>query len=139
MTDADVDGAHISTLILTLFYRYMPELIKNDHVYIAQPPLYKVSWKNEHRYLYRDSNLENFKNENPDLNFEIQRYKGLGEMNPRQLWKTTMNPENRKLQKVEIDDEIEADDVFTRLMGSKASLRKQFIFKNADMVKELDV
>ncbi|MGM0437560.1 MAG: DNA topoisomerase (ATP-hydrolyzing) subunit B [Bacillota bacterium] len=139
MTDADVDGAHISTLILTLFYRYMPELIKNDHVYIAQPPLYKVSWNNGQRYLYRDSNLENFKKENPNLNFEIQRYKGLGEMNPRQLWKTTMNPENRKLQKVEIDDEIEADDIFTRLMGSKASLRKQFIFKNADMVKELDV
>ena len=139
MTDADVDGAHISTLILTLFYRYMPELIKNDHVYIAQPPLYKVNWKNGQRYLYKDSNLENFKKENPELNFEIQRYKGLGEMNPRQLWKTTMNPENRKLQKVEIDDEIEADDVFTRLMGSKARLRKEFIFENADMVKELDL
>ena len=139
MTDADVDGAHISTLILTLFYRYMPELIEEGHVYIAQPPLYKVSWKNKQKYLYRDANLENFKKENPDLNFELQRYKGLGEMNPRQLWKTTMNPENRKLQKVEIDDEIEADDVFTRLMGSKASLRKQFIFNNADMVKELDV
>ncbi|MGM0409780.1 MAG: DNA topoisomerase (ATP-hydrolyzing) subunit B [Bacillota bacterium] len=139
MTDADVDGAHISTLILTLFYRYMPELIKNDHVYLAQPPLYKVSWKKKHKYLYTDMELRKFKSEKKDVNFEIQRYKGLGEMNPKQLWKTTMNPETRKLQKVEIDDEIEADDIFTRLMGSKASLRREFIFRNADMVKELDV
>ena len=139
MTDADVDGAHISTLILTLFYRYMPELIKNDHVYIAQPPLYKVSWKGKEKYLYTDLDLQKFKKEHEDISFSIQRYKGLGEMNPRQLWKTTMNPENRKLQKVEIDDEIEADDIFTRLMGSRASLRREFIFENADMVGELDV
>ncbi|MFW5786984.1 MAG: DNA topoisomerase (ATP-hydrolyzing) subunit B [Halanaerobiales bacterium] len=139
MTDADVDGAHISTLILTLFYRYMPELIKNEHVYIAQPPLYKVSWKNKHRYLYSDKELENFKEKNNELSYNIQRYKGLGEMNPRQLFETTMNPENRKLQKVEIEDDIEADDIFSRLMGARASLRREFIFKNADMVQELDV
>jgi DNA gyrase subunit B len=139
MTDADVDGAHISTLILTLFYRYMPELIKNNNIYIAQPPLYKVSWQGKERYLYTDIDLQKFKNEHNDISFSLQRYKGLGEMNPRQLWNTTMDPEGRKLQKVEIDDEIEADDIFTRLMGSKASLRREFIFENADMVGELDV
>ncbi len=139
MTDADVDGAHISTLILTLFYRYMPELIKNDHVYLAIPPLYKISWKNNEKYLYTDRELLKFKKKLQNKNFSIQRYKGLGEMNPRQLWKTTMNPENRKLEKVEIDDEIEADEVFTRLMGTNAKLRKDFIFNNADLVKELDI
>jgi len=139
MTDADVDGAHISTLILTLFYRYMPELIKNEHVYLAMPPLYKISWKNNEKYLYTDKELASIKDKLQDSKYLIQRYKGLGEMNPRQLWKTTMNPENRKLEKVEIDDEIEADEVFTRLMGSNARLRKEFIFNNADMVKELDV
>lgn len=138
MTDADVDGAHIATLILTLFYRYMPELIENGHVYLAQPPLYKVSWKNNEEYLYNDNALTEMKN---DLKsgFSIQRYKGLGEMNPRQLWSTTMDPETRKLLKVEIDDEIEADEIFTHLMGSNASLRREFIINNADMVDELDI
>ncbi|MFW5992397.1 MAG: DNA topoisomerase (ATP-hydrolyzing) subunit B, partial [Halanaerobiaceae bacterium] len=138
MTDADVDGAHISTLILTLFYRYMEELIKEGHVYIARPPLYKVNWKNKNKYLYSDQELNKFKEKINDK-FSLQRYKGLGEMNPGQLWETTMNPERRKLEKVEIDDEIEADEIFTRLMGSNASLRKEFIFNNASLVNELDV
>ena len=139
MTDADVDGAHISTLILTLFYRYMLQLIENEHIYLAKPPLYKVSWKNNERYLYSDSKLEQFKEKMGDTNFSIQRYKGLGEMNPGQLWETTMDPEQRKLQKIEINDEIEADDIFSQLMGANASLRKDFIFSNADMVGKLDV
>lgn len=139
MTDADVDGAHIATLILTLFYRYMPDLIEKGHIYLAQPPLYKISWKNNEKYLYSDKELNNTKEKLKGINFSIQRYKGLGEMNPRQLWKTTMNPETRKLQKIEIDDEIEADEVFTRLMGSNASLRREFIIKNADLVEELDI
>ncbi|MFW6381233.1 MAG: toprim domain-containing protein, partial [Bacillota bacterium] len=139
MTDADVDGAHISTLILTLFYRYMPELIENGHVYLARPPLYKITRGSQERYLYTDKELEDFKEEAGEKNYSIQRYKGLGEMNPGQLWETTMDPENRKLQKVEINDEIEADDIFSRLMGANASLRKEFIFNNADMVSDLDV
>lgn len=139
MTDADVDGAHIATLILTLFYRYMPELVKQGHVYLARPPLYKVSWKKNEQYLYSEQELLELKKELKDTPLAIQRYKGLGEMNPRQLWHTTMNPETRKLQKVEIDDEIEADEVFTNLMGSNASLRREFIIANADMVDELDI
>jgi len=138
MTDADVDGAHIATLILTLFYRYMPELIENGHVYLAQPPLYKVSWKNNEEYLYNDEALVKMKDKLKS-GFSIQRYKGLGEMNPRQLWDTTMDPETRKLLKIEIDDVIEADEVFTHLMGSNASLRREFIINNADMVNELDI
>ncbi|ACL69924.1 DNA topoisomerase (ATP-hydrolyzing) subunit B [Halothermothrix orenii] len=139
MTDADVDGAHIATLLLTLFYRYMPELIKEGYIYIAQPPLYKVSWKKNIRYLYTDKELESLKRELENKSYSIQRYKGLGEMNPRQLWETTMNPETRKLLRIEIDDEIEADEIFTRLMGSNASLRREFIISNADMVDELDI
>ncbi|MFW6035813.1 MAG: DNA topoisomerase (ATP-hydrolyzing) subunit B [Halothermotrichaceae bacterium] len=139
MTDADVDGAHIATLILTLFYRYMPELIEAGYVYLAQPPLYKVSWNKEEKYLYTDQELEQFKKELGENSFSIQRYKGLGEMNPGQLWNTTMDPNNRKLLKIEIDDEIEADEVFTHLMGSNARLRRDFIISNAYMVDELDV
>ncbi len=138
MTDADVDGAHIATLILTLFYRYMPELIENGHVYLAQPPLYKVNWKKNEEYLYNDDALARLKNKLKS-GFSIQRYKGLGEMNPRQLWDTTMDPETRKLLKIEIDDDIEADEVFTHLMGSNASLRREFIINNAEMVNELDI
>ncbi|MFW5998839.1 MAG: DNA topoisomerase (ATP-hydrolyzing) subunit B [Bacillota bacterium] len=139
MTDADVDGAHISTLILTLFYRYMDELIENNHIYLARPPLYKVSWKGNEKYLYTDRDLKTFRNNHRTLNFSLQRYKGLGEMNARQLWDTTMDPENRKLQKIEVNDEIEADDIFSQLMGANASLRKEFIFSNADMADNLDV
>lgn len=139
MTDADVDGAHIATLILTLFYRYMPELVIKGHIYLAQPPLYKISWKSKEKYLYADKELVELKQELADNKYTIQRYKGLGEMNPKQLWNTTMNPETRKLLKVEIDDEIEADEIFTNLMGSNASLRKEFIIANADKVEELDI
>jgi DNA gyrase subunit B len=139
MTDADVDGAHIATLILTLFYRYMPELIDNGHIYLAKPPLYKVTKRGKSHYLYSDQELEEFRADNEGSSFSLQRYKGLGEMNPEQLWDTTMDPENRVLQKVEIDDEIEADDIFTRLMGSNASLRKEFIFKNAELAQTIDI
>ncbi|WP_018248748.1 DNA topoisomerase (ATP-hydrolyzing) subunit B [Orenia marismortui] len=139
MTDADVDGAHICTLILTLFYRYMPELIEKGHVYIAQPPLYKVTYRKTEKYLYTDKQLESYLADKDRNKISIQRYKGLGEMNPGQLWKTTMDPENRKLQKVEIDDEIVADDVFNRLMGSKARLRREFIMKNADLADNIDI
>ncbi|MCK8827885.1 DNA topoisomerase (ATP-hydrolyzing) subunit B [Natroniella acetigena] len=139
MTDADVDGAHICTLILTLFYRYMPELIKNGHVYIAQPPLYKVSYRGDEEYLYTDKELKKFVADKSRNQIGIQRYKGLGEMNPEQLWQTTMNPKTRKLQKIEIEDEIIADDVFNRLMGSKASLRREFIMKNANLADNIDI
>ncbi|MFW6001121.1 MAG: DNA topoisomerase (ATP-hydrolyzing) subunit B [Halanaerobium sp.] len=139
MTDADVDGAHIATLILTLFYRYMPELIENGYIYLAKPPLYKVTKRGRSHYLYSDQELEEYRAENEDSNFSLQRYKGLGEMNPEQLWDTTMDPENRVLQRVEIDDDFEADDIFTRLMGSNASLRKEFIFNNAELAEKIDV
>lgn len=138
MTDADVDGAHIATLILTLFYRYMPELIEKGHIYLAQPPLYKVSWNKKEQYIYNDEELSIIREEIKG-NFVIQRYKGLGEMNPEQLWSTTMNPETRKLLRVEINNDIEADEIFTQLMGSNASLRKDFIINNAELVKELDI
>lgn len=138
MTDADVDGAHIATLILTLFYRFMPELIEKGHVFLAQPPLYRVSWNKKEKYLYNDQELLEFRNKVKG-NFVIQRYKGLGEMNPEQLWSTTMNPETRKLLRVEINNDIEADEIFTQLMGSNASLRKDFIINNAELVKELDI
>ena len=139
MTDADIDGAHISTLILTLFYRYMQDLIEEGHVYLARPPLYKVTYRKNSQYIFNEQGLEEYREEVGSGNFSIQRYKGLGEMNPDQLWDTTMSPETRKLQKVEINDEIEADDVFTKLMGSNSKLRKKFIFKNADLATEIDI
>ncbi|MGM0501568.1 MAG: DNA topoisomerase (ATP-hydrolyzing) subunit B [Bacillota bacterium] len=139
MTDADVDGAHICTLILTLFYRYMPQLIENNHIYIAQPPLYQVSYGGNKKYLYNVDALQEYLSDKNRERVSIQRYKGLGEMNPLQLWSTTMDPDNRKLQKVEIEDEIEADEIFNQLMGSKASLRREFIMENADLADNIDV
>ncbi|MCK4260480.1 MAG: DNA topoisomerase (ATP-hydrolyzing) subunit B [Halanaerobiales bacterium] len=140
MTDADVDGAHISTLILTLFYRYMHKLIDERYVYIAQPPLYKVNLgKKKEKYMYSDKELKKYLKKIGDQKYTIQRYKGLGEMNPKQLWDTTMNPETRKIQRVEIEDEREADIVFDKLMGNNAELRKEFIIENADLVEELDI
>lgn len=139
MTDADVDGAHICTLILTLFYRYMPELIREGHVYVAQPPLYKVTYRGDEEYIYTDKLLQEYLVDLDRNKVSIQRYKGLGEMNPSQLWETTMNPENRKLQEIMIDEEREADNIFTRLMGSKAKLRREFIMANADLASNLDV
>ncbi|ABR30535.1 DNA gyrase subunit B [Thermosipho melanesiensis] len=139
MTDADVDGAHIRTLLLTLFYRYMKELIDEGRIYIAQPPLYKVNVNKKIYYFYSDEELEEFKENLKDKKFEIQRYKGLGEMNPQQLWETTMDPEKRKLLKVEIEDAEEADELFEMLMGSDTESRKEFIFRHALQVKEIDI
>ncbi|GAB6136822.1 DNA topoisomerase (ATP-hydrolyzing) subunit B [Halanaerobaculum tunisiense] len=139
MTDADVDGAHICTLLLTLFYRYMPELIANNHIYVAQPPLYKVTYGGQSKYLYTDQDLQDYFEGKNRSRVSIQRYKGLGEMNPEQLWTTTMDPEFRKLQKVEIEDEIMADDVFNRLMGSKVSSRREFIMNNANLASNIDI
>ncbi len=139
MTDADVDGEHISTLLLTLFYRYMKPLIDNGYIYIAQPPLYKVSHGNKFEYLYTDQQLSGYLKRLKDTKYTIQRYKGLGEMNPDQLWNTTMNPETRKLQLVEIEEDLQADEIFDKLMGNNADLRKEFIFENAELVDDLDI
>ncbi|MFP3488771.1 toprim domain-containing protein, partial [Staphylococcus sp. SIMBA_130] len=118
MTDADVDGAHIRTLLLTFFYRYMRPLIENGYVYIAQPPLYKISQGKKVTYAYNDRELDVILNEIPkNPKPGIQRYKGLGEMNPTQLWETTMDPESRTVLQVELHDAIEADEVFDMLMG----------------------
>ena len=138
MADADVDGSHIRTLLLTFFFRYMRPLIEHGHVYIAQPPLYKVTkGKNVLKYAYSDPELEKLLAEYPGA--EVQRYKGLGEMNPTQLWETTMDPEVRTLLKVEMEDAAQADEVFTILMGEKVEPRREFIEKNAKNVGRLDV
>lgn len=141
MTDADVDGAHIRTLLLTFFYRYMRKLIDDGHVYIAQPPLYKVSKGKNENYAYTDSELEKILSDlgGKDNSTDIQRYKGLGEMNATQLWDTTMDPEKRILLKVNIDDAIAADEIFTILMGEKVEPRKEFITQNAKNVVNLDI
>ncbi|ACR79076.1 MULTISPECIES: DNA topoisomerase (ATP-hydrolyzing) subunit B [Kosmotoga] len=139
MTDADVDGAHIRTLLLTLFYRYMTPLINAGHIYIAQAPLYKVELNRKKYYFYSDEELEEFLKNNDGKKVSIQRYKGLGEMNPDQLWETTMNPESRKLIKIEMEDVEEADRVFTILMGSEVEERREFIERHALMITELDV
>ncbi len=138
MTDADVDGAHIRILMLTFFYRYMVQLIQNGNVYIAQPPLYKLTIGKIVRYAYSDEELKQIKEEIGNSRYSIQRYKGLGEMNPEQLWETTMNPENRVLLKVTIDDAIKADKQFSLLMGDDVAPRKEFIEKNAKYVKNID-
>lgn len=141
MTDADVDGAHIRTLLLTFFYRYMRELVEKGHVYIAQPPLYKISKGKKEQYAYSDKEseiiLEEFGGKDSSIN--IQRYKGLGEMNATQLWDTTMDPETRILLRADIEDAILADEVFTILMGDKVEPRREFIQKNAKKVSNLDI
>ncbi|HSH34767.1 DNA topoisomerase (ATP-hydrolyzing) subunit B [Schnuerera sp.] len=139
MTDADVDGAHIRTLLLTFFYRYMKDLLEKGHVYIAQPPLYKISKGRAEHYVYSDNELEELFEEIGRSNYSIQRYKGLGEMNPEQLWETTMDPEKRVLLKVAIEDGIAADEIFTTLMGDRVKPRREFIQKNAKLVKNLDI
>ena len=140
MTDADVDGSHIRTLMLTFFYRYMRPLIEKGYVYIAQPPLYKVSRKSYERYVYDDQELEQVLAElGPDAKPDIQRYKGLGEMNAEQLWATTMNPETRSMMRVKLEDAISADEIFTLLMGEKVEPRRDFIMENAKLVADLDV
>jgi len=164
MTDADVDGAHIRTLLLTLFYRYFKEVITGGYLYIAQPPLYGVQMGKELRYAYSDAELTKVQEEmvkarkvkpkvkkakkvkdegeeeiETTANASIQRYKGLGEMNPDQLWKTTMNPENRILKQVKIEDAQSADETFTVLMGSEVAPRKKYIQTHAKSVKNLDI
>lgn len=139
MTDADVDGAHIRTLLLTFFYRYMKPLIEEGHVYIAQPPLYKISKGKKDAYVYTDRELERKLDEIGRENVSIQRYKGLGEMNPEQLWDTTMNPETRTLLKVDIEDAVAADEIFTILMGDRVEPRREFIQQNAKKVQNLDI
>ena len=140
MADADVDGAHIRTLLLTFFFRYMRPLIENGNVYLAQPPLYKLSKKGkEDVYCYTDEEMTKHLNEMGREGVNIQRYKGLGEMNPEQLWETTMNPEKRILIKVKLEDAIKADEIFTILMGDDITPRRKFIEDNAKYVKNLDI
>ena len=140
MTDADVDGAHIRTLLLTFFYRYMQPLIKEGHIFIAQPPLYLVRKGQRHMYAYSDDELQKVLDEvGRDNNPYVQRYKGLGEMNPEQLWETTMNPEARTVLQVHLEDAAEADAIFSVLMGDKVEPRRQFIEQNAGKVRNLDL
>lgn len=141
MTDADVDGAHIRTLILTFFYRYMTGLIENGHVYIAQPPLYRLLEGKVEKYVYSEEEKDKVVKdiESRKKKVMIQRYKGLGEMNPDQLWHTTMDPEKRKLLQVDIEDAVEADEIFTILMGDKVEPRREFIQKYAKEVRNLDI
>lgn len=141
MTDADVDGAHIRTLLLTFFYRYMRPLIDGGHVYIAQPPLYKVSKGKKEGYAYTEEEIANLLEEfgGKDNTINIQRYKGLGEMNASQLWETTMDPEHRILKKATVSDAIVADEIFTILMGDKVEPRREFIQKNAGKISNLDI
>jgi len=138
MTDADVDGSHIRTLILTFFYRYMQPLIEAGYVYIAQPPLYQVKKRSSASYAYSDAELARIL-ESAGGKAQVQRYKGLGEMNPDQLWDTTMDPENRTLLKVTLEDAIEADEIFSILMGAKVEPRREFIETHASEVKNLDI
>ena len=139
MTDADVDGAHIRTLLLTFLFRYMRPLIENGYVYAAQPPLYKVKKQKQEHYVYSDEELNELLEEIGRNSIDIQRYKGLGEMNAEQLWDTTMDPEKRTLLQVDIEDAVIADEVFSMLMGDKVGPRKEFIEKNAKYVRNLDI
>ncbi len=139
MTDADVDGSHIRILMLTFFFRFMRPLIENGHVYIAQPPLYKVTKGKTVKYCYSDDELNEYLDSIGRKGNEIQRYKGLGEMDPEQLWETTMDPKSRTLLRVNMDDAIAADEIFTVLMGEQPELRRQFIEDNATLVTELDI
>ena len=139
MTDADVDGSHIRILLLTFFFRFMRPLVEHGHVYIAMPPLYKVTKNKQEVYLYDDKELDAYLDAVGRKGTDIQRYKGLGEMNAEQLWMTTMNPETRTLKKVTMEDAVAADELFTLLMGEKPELRRQFIEENAKLVEDLDI
>ena len=137
MSDADVDGSHIRILLLTFFFRYMRPLVEQGHVYIAQPPLYKVTKGKIERYCYSDDELR--KNLDELGKCDVQRYKGLGEMNAKQLWETTMNPETRTLLRVSVEDAQEAENAFSLLMGDQPELRRKFIEENAKLVTDLDI
>ena len=140
MTDADVDGAHIRILLLTFFYRFMPQLIEKGYVYAAQPPLYKVTRGKFEKYVYSDIELQKTLDElGRDSKPDVQRYKGLGEMSYQQLWDTTMDPTKRSMYRVEMKDAIAADELFTLLMGDKVEPRKVFIEQNAKLVANLDI
>ncbi|MCU0610474.1 MAG: toprim domain-containing protein, partial [Candidatus Eisenbacteria bacterium] len=139
MTDADVDGAHIRTLLLTFFYRYMRELMERGHVFIAQPPLYRVKKGKEEYYAYDEAERDRLLERVGRHGSSVQRYKGLGEMNPEQLWRTTMDPERRTMLRVTMEDAVEADHIFTVLMGEQVPPRRAFIEQNAARVRNLDV
>ena len=140
MTDADVDGAHIRTLLLTFFYRYMKPLIQNGNVFIAQPPLYLIRTGKKHTYAYSDEELQRKLDEvGRQNNPYVQRYKGLGEMNPEQLWETTMDPESRRMLRVTVKDAIAADQLFTTLMGDAVEPRRAFIEENALKAANIDI
>jgi DNA gyrase subunit B len=139
MTDADVDGSHIRTLLLTFFYRYMEPLIENGHLFIAQPPLYRIQTRQGSRYVYTEEEKDQILKRSRDGGLSLQRYKGLGEMNPEQLWETTMNPENRTLLQVTVEDAAAADRTFDMLMGSSVPPRRRFITTHAKAVRNLDV
>lgn len=139
MTDADVDGSHIRILLLTFFYRFMPELIHHGHVYVAQPPLYRLSYGKENVYVANDHELEAYKTKYPNKKFEISRFKGLGEMSPEQLWSTTMDPAVRVLSQISIDEAAVADQMFQDLMGNDPEKRRDFIKANTNLIKNLDI
>jgi DNA gyrase subunit B len=139
MTDADVDGAHIRTLLLTFLFRHMRPLIERGYVYIAMPPLYRIQKGKDIRYCYNEAELVKAQEEMGKKGTTLQRYKGLGEMNPDQLWSTTMDPEHRTVMKVTLDDVVEADRMFTILMGDQVEPRRKFIEEYADSVRNLDV
>ncbi len=139
MTDADVDGEHIRTLLLTFFFRYMRPLIEEGYLYIAQPPLYKISKGKTALYAFSDYEKDQKVKELGGTGIGIQRYKGLGEMNPNQLWETTMDPESRTMLKVTVEDAVEADELFTILMGEKVEPRREFIEAHAKDVVNLDI
>jgi len=139
MTDADVDGAHIRTLLLTFFYRYMPKVIETGYVYIAQPPLFRVSKGKEEKWLYKEEEMKKVAAAMGDKGVSVQRYKGLGEMNAQQLWDTTMSPENRIFLQVTIEDAMEANEIFKTLMGKDVEIRKNFIIRHAKEVTNLDI
>ena len=143
MADADVDGSHIRILLLTFFFRHMKKLIEDGHIYLAQPPLYRVFKGKTTKYAFSDEERDQFIREslaeNEKKRWKPERYKGLGEMDPEQLWETTMNPETRTLLKVTIDDAIECDRIFSTLMGEKVEPRRDFIEQNAQYATELDI
>ena len=139
MTDADVDGSHIRILLLTFFFRFMQPLIEKGHVFIAQPPLFKIANGKQILYAYSEEELDQILESLDRPKVDIQRYKGLGEMNAEQLWETTMNPEHRVLFRVTMEDAFAADETFSKLMGEDVEQRRKFIEENATLVKDLDI